>query len=310
MVVPEWTFSVELPRQSWSRGQKGRFTLSQLVGVNQRDNEVPLAHLGVVTNSRRERRGASVRPWWSRRLRPALALLLVAIACGGGVEPDPPGTRRLLFLGNSLTYTNDLPAMVEALAAAAELPRLRTAAVTRPGANLQDLWELTDARAQVAKGGWDVVVMQQGPSSLPESRADLREWALRFAAPIHDAGARPALYMVWPDAAHAAAFDAVSTSYALAAADVDGMLFPVGEAWRAAWRRDARLALYSADDFHPSPAGTYLAALVIVSRLSGRPAAGLPARFRVGGSVLEVPAAQAALLQAAADEANERFGRP
>src|SRR5829696_4818597 len=164
MVVPERRFRVELPRQSWSHGQKGRFAVPQPAGVNQRDNEVPLTHLRLMTNSRRERRVASFRPWWSRRLRPALALLLVAIACGGGVEPDPPGTRRLLFLGNSLTYTNDLPAMVEALAAAAALPRLRTAAVARPGANLQDLWELTDARAQVAKGGWDVVVMQQGPS--------------------------------------------------------------------------------------------------------------------------------------------------
>lgn len=53
---------------------------------------------------------------WSRRMRPALVLSLVALACGGGVGPDAPGTRRLLFLGNSLTYSNDLPAMVEALA--------------------------------------------------------------------------------------------------------------------------------------------------------------------------------------------------
>lgn len=247
--------------------------------------------------------------WW-RRLRPALVLSVVALACGGGLEPDAPGTRRVLFLGNSLTYTNDLPAMVQLLAAAAELPDILTAAVTRPGANLQDLWELTDARARVANGGWDVVVMQQGPSSLPESRVDLREWTLRFATPIRRAGARPALYMVWPDAEHAASFDAVSASYALAAADVDGLLFPVGEAWRAAWRRDPTLPLYSADGFHPSPVGSYLAALVIVSRLAARPAVGLPTRFTVNGALLDVPAAQAALLQQAADEANARFGGP
>lgn len=250
--------------------------------------------------------------WWIRRCRLMAALLLAAVACGGatGAPPDEPGARRVLFLGNSLTATNDLPAMVEALGAAAELPPIRTAAVTRSGANLQDLWDSTDARARVDRGGWDVVVMQQGPSSLPESERDLREWARRFATAIRAAGARPALYMVWPMAERAASFDAVSASYAHAAADVDGMLFPVGEAWRAAWRRDAALPLYGPDNFHPSPTGTYLAALVMVSMLSGRSAIGLPTRVTVRGATLDVPASRAVLLQEAADEAIASFGRP
>ena len=42
-----------------------------------------------------------------------------------------------------------------------------------------------------------------------------------------------------------------------------GLLLPAGDAWRAAWAADARLPLYGPDGFHPSPMGTYLAALVI-----------------------------------------------
>src|SRR5688572_5029979 len=50
-----------------------------------------------------------------------------------------------------------------------------------------------------------------------------------------------------------------------------------GTAWRAAWKREPALALYSPDGLHPSRAGTYLAALVIVSRTLGITPIGLPA---------------------------------
>jgi hypothetical protein len=56
--------------------------------------------------------------------------------------------------------------------------------------------------------------------------------------------------------------------------------------------------LYGPDDFHPSVEGSYLAALVIYVRLSGHSPVALPARFALpGGSVVEIPASTAALLQ-------------
>ncbi|MDH3224200.1 MAG: hypothetical protein OEO23_10835, partial [Gemmatimonadota bacterium] len=54
-----------------------------------------------------------------------------------------------------------------------------------------------------------------------------------------------------------------------AAANVDGTLFPAGEAWRAAWRVDESLGLYGGDGFHPSVLGSYLAALTIYQRIDG-----------------------------------------
>ena len=109
-------------------------------------------------------------------------------------------------------------------------------------------------------------MLQQGPSSLPESQANLREYTRRFAEEIRKSGGVPALYMVWPESSRPKAFDAVSQSYAAAANDVNGILFPAGEAWRAAWRRDPKLKLY-ADDLHPTAAGSYLVALVMYERL-------------------------------------------
>ena len=108
--------------------------------------------------------------------------------------------------------------------------------------------------------------------------------------------------MVWPESDRRDAFDGVSQSYARAAEDVSGMLFPVGEAWRGAWRRDPAVPWYGPDGFHPTPTATYLAALVIYQQISGRSPVGLPA-------LTEMPAGRARLLQEAAQEANAQFGR-
>jgi hypothetical protein len=118
------------------------------------------------------------------------------------------------------------------------------------------------------------------------------------------------MYSVWPIATRQFDFDRVNESYTLAATDVNGMLFPVGEAWRAAWRRDPNLALYAADGLHPSIRGSYLGGLVIASMLVDRSPVGMPARFSLrSGAIIDIPSAEAALMQAAAVEAIASFGK-
>jgi hypothetical protein len=207
---------------------------------------------------------------------------------------------RILFIGNSLTAVNNLPALVEAIARADGAVRIETQMVAYPDHSLEDHWNRGDARRAIAGGRWDVVVLQQGPSALPESQALLREYAKGFAAEIRKAGARPALYMVWPSASRAFDFDGVSRSYARAAADVGGLLLPAGDAWREAWKRDRALALYGPDGFHPSALGTYLSALVIYRQITGRPVVGLPSPLSsIDPEVVRV-------LQEAASEAGGR----
>jgi hypothetical protein len=154
--------------------------------------------------------------------------------------------------------------------------------------------------------------LQQGPSSLPENRANLIEWSKRFDVEIRNAGGRPALYMVWPQITRQQDFDNASMSYQLAAESVKGMLFPVGEAWRAAWRRSSTLPLYSGDGLHPNVNGSYIAALVMFQLLYDKTPVGLPARLRLavrGEPVLEITPSTADILQAAAVEANAQFGK-
>jgi hypothetical protein len=246
-----------------------------------------------------------------------LALLLVLSACASspsGPSPDgaaPPGALRVLFIGNSLTYYNDLPGVVAALVDSLDLAQrfwYRTAAL--PDYSLEDHWLTTSSRTALERDSFDIVVMQQGPSSLPENQAHLREWALRWAVAIREAGAAPAMYMVWPDATRRFAFEDVAEAYTAAAVAIDGMLFPVGRAWLEAWSIESGLALYGPDAFHPSGLGTYLAALVMLDRLYTVDLATVPARIRTSGGVtITVPAEMQAALIQATRTANEQYGR-
>lgn len=242
--------------------------------------------------------------------------VLVIAGCASAGDPPQPqiepvgppeGAFGVLFMGNSLTYTNDLPGIVERMLTSANIGPVAVASRSFPNFGLQDHWINSSTLSAVA-GGWDIVIMQQGPSAT-EGRPSLLQYSKLFANQIRDAGGTPGLYMVWPSMARDFDFDGVSDSYAMAADQVDGFLFPAGEAWRNAWERGVTLPLYGPDGFHPSPVGTYLAALVIYEQLSGQSLSSLPLNTPASLNLFDADSAIVALLHEAAAEANTRFAR-
>jgi len=236
-----------------------------------------------------------------------MAVLLVTAGClpQRSVVPGAPTGPGLhvLFIGNSLTYVNNLPGILEALADSAHEPLLETRMVAKPDYSLEDHWNDGDARRAITAGRWSVVVLQQGPSSLDESRTLLVSYAKAFAEPIHGSSARPALYQVWPTIDRAADFPRANESYRMAADAVSGLLFPVGEAWLLAGQMDASIPLYAFDGLHPSIEGSYVAALVMYAVLYGKSPVGLPATLRLrNGTVVAVKSRYAAALAAAAEQ--------
>jgi hypothetical protein len=242
-------------------------------------------------------------------------ILLCAVigACNKSPSETELPTRQLpaegfnvLFIGNSLTYWNALPALVSALADSAKLPELNWAMVAYPDYNLEDHWARGDAPKAIALGNWDYVVLQQGPSSVLVNREQLINSTRMIDVELRRVNARAALYSVWPQISRQQDFPAAIESYRLAAETVNGLFLPVASAWLIAADMDRTIALYSQDGLHPSPAGSYLAALVMFQQLYDRSPVGLPARVRLdvdGAPILSVTAAQAATLQAAAAEA-------
>lgn len=241
-----------------------------------------------------------------------VALLL--LACGGSpagpgtpppAPPPPPvaGAMRVLMVGNSLTSTGDVPYLVAEMAAQAGEPRPVVHSVTYANFSLEDHWQGGGARNLLRTGAYDVLVMQQGPSTAPASADHLLEWSGRWADEARGVGTRPALYAVWPP--DGGDLNAGITHYTNAAAAKGAALFPVSHAWRIAWQATPAPALYGPDRFHQGPDGAWLAALVICAMLFDRPVADFP-------NILpnQISPAMAATLRTAASQAVAQFGRP
>jgi hypothetical protein len=250
-----------------------------------------------------------------RRARLAGVLAGAVLACGssGGVTGPPPGDGpAILFVGNSLTYFNDMPEIVAAISLGAEDdPPMRVGMIAFPGFALEDHWNQGDALEAIDSGEWDVVVLQQGPSTLPASRDHLVHWAGRFAERIRAAGADPALLSVWPTDGTEDGYDATLASYRAAAEAVGGLLIPAGEAWRAAGARDSTLSFTTFDGFHPSLLGSVVVAYAVWHAIGGRTPVGLPPEIESPELArITMPSALAMLVQQAVVEAQAAHGRP
>ena len=117
------------------------------------------------------------------RHRPVLLFLVVAAVLGFAacVLPAGPGTqgipslvgnRRVLFVGNSHTYQNDLPGMLVSLAHASGDTALRAGAVAYPNFALEDHFAQGDAAKALSHSGWEFVVMQQGTLGAPRESGE------------------------------------------------------------------------------------------------------------------------------------------
>jgi hypothetical protein len=244
-------------------------------------------------------------------VRAFIAFLAVTGCNSSGAPAEPPSvsptTYRVLFIGNSLTYSNDLPATVARLAGSANVT-IHVASVAAPNLALIDhVNGSSNAPDVIGQGGWNYVVLQQGPSALSLSRDTLLLATRLLATQIQAVGARTALLMVWPESGRFGVFDDVRDSYRAAAANVGGVLLPAGEAWRAAWATDPQLPLYGPDGYHPSELGTYLAALVVYEGITGNDARALPDQAIVAGRDIGTAGSRVRMLQEAAHQTVIRF---
>ena len=221
----------------------------------------------------------------------------------------PPTPLRVLFIGNSYTYVNALPALVARLGAEGARqgsgPTITVDSVTVGGASLRDHWTQNTAPTRVMAGGWSAVVLQ-GQSVEPALNAAVfRTYAMRFGELVVSARARPVFYATWPrragDAVYAEtwsggspeAFNArLDEGYSSAATAVGGVTAHVGNAWMAALRAHPTVNLYDPDGSHPSPAGTWLAGCVMYRALTG-----LDAPAGLDGAITGVTADDARVLR-------------
>lgn len=189
------------------------------------------------------------------------------------VEPRDAGPpRRVLFVGNSYTYFNDMPQVVRAIGEASGAP-LEPEAITVGGATLADHWMTTGARERIAAGGLDFVVLQGQsvePVFTPES---FDTHAELFASALREAGAEGVWFASWGrrdvGAEPRTLMELIEERYEAAAAHNGDAVARVGAAWEIAMIAMPEVELFAPDGSHPSAAGSLLTSCVIFQALTG-----------------------------------------
>lgn len=223
-----------------------------------------------------------------------LALVLAAMV----VPAQPAGSAersvRVLFIGNSLTSANNLPAMV------ADMARSRGHGlqydIYAPGGyRLLQHAKDPKALAKIRQGNWDFVVLQEHGQCLGFSQAEIEVSVYPYVAQLDQAikMASPKATIVYymtmarksGDLGHisishelktyAGTQHRVDKAYIDMARVFPAVLAPVGLAWEDFRAQNPSIDLY-ADEAHPNIKGSYLAACVIYETLFKENSQGLP----------------------------------
>ena len=243
-----------------------------------------------------------------------LSILLLAIfPCAMAAE-----AKRVLIIGNSYTFYNNLPDSLEALSKKTAYP-LEVDSYTAGAMSLHGFLTMpqhTKARQLVESGRYDWVVLQdqsQTPAYKPEeSLSAVQQWA--DIATQHDT--RVMLFLTWAHASRQGnrylpmldMQERTSTTYCQAALACNARVAPVGEAWAAWYRNNPDTPLHGKDCSHPNAMGSYLAACVLHAAITGKAIKGVPGTLRKRGKTLiSIPAASARELQKTANASLKEF---
>ena len=203
---------------------------------------------------------------------------------------------RVLFVGNSLTYTHDVPGMVDRLAKAQPGPVPLIVVSDTLGGRGLDYWaDSGELRRLIAEVPWNVVVLQERSvtPSLPASDRvhDMDPPLRRLAGEVRARGAQTMLFMTWAHEhgmfsgdSYGAMQDRIAAAYEAEGAAVGAPVAPVGVAWARAHELAPSLDLWGGDDTHESDKGAYLAACVLYATLTGRSPVGNPYTAGIDGA--------------------------
>ncbi|HTX79087.1 MAG TPA: DUF4886 domain-containing protein [Longilinea sp.] len=199
-----------------------------------------------------------------------------------GTEP----CTRVLFIGNSYTSVNDLPATFTALAKSGG-HAVQTNAADEGGWTLDDHVKASETANLLSLGRWDYVVLQeqsQFPSVEPYRTQIMYPAARSLVQQVRATGAQPIFFLTWahrdgwPEeglTTYEAMQARIDAGYLGIAGELDVPVAPVGPAWQAAMQRDPQLALWQSDNSHPTQQGTYLAACVFYAAIFRQSPVGL-----------------------------------
>ncbi|NNE27793.1 MAG: SGNH/GDSL hydrolase family protein [Saprospiraceae bacterium] len=172
----------------------------------------------------------------------------------------------ILFIGNSLTYTNNLPQLVEQECQRRNMV-ISSEMVALPNYALLDHWRDGQIQKMIRKGKFDYVFIQQGPSSQAWGREVLLEYGKKIRKLCDKHDSELIYLMVWASRTYYHTFDGVIKNHEDAARINGALVCPVGKVWKSHFDATEDFSYYGADGFHPSMEGSLKAAELIVDCL-------------------------------------------
>lgn len=227
-------------------------------------------------------------PFRREQCIPGIFVLIAAMTGASAAAAQEKGAApakqlRVLFVGNSQIYYNDLPRMVEALAESApeDRPRTRADSFVSGGASLEGLWNRGTGkgapRAKIAEEKWDYVVLQELFNAKPES---FNRYAPLFHELIRRNGSRTVLFCTASmSQLYPKGFQELHDMHVAMGKKLKVPVAAAGKAWLACWgdkpSPEQRLALYDRDKAHPGKKGSYVYACTVYAALTGYSPLGL-----------------------------------
>lgn len=175
---------------------------------------------------------------------------------------------RVLLIGNSHTYFNDMPWMLAQLCRSNRIETDVTM-LAHGGKGLDFHVKEPEVRFNICYGGYDAVVLQHTAHPMGELKA-MENAAVQLSDWITAAGSLPVLYMTWTARRDGfAAQPAMSRVYRELGRKLHCPVAPVGEVWWRYGRMAGEESLYAPDGEHASSVGSLLAAYTIARTVLG-----------------------------------------
>ena len=213
----------------------------------------------------------------------------------------------LLFIGNSLTFYNELPLVLARMLKCQSPPAvaggLKIWMMVQGGFTLEDHWRKNLTRTVVTQlGPWDYVVLQEQSIRILSEEAQYMRYLENFVEEVRKCGAKPVLYATWSLENEAAAFVTVTERFCSAAEKFQLLSVPVGRCWERLRKEHPGIQLYQ-DAVHPTESGTYLAACAFLRTLFATCPIGVTRQIvrDDGSTVFELDEETALILQQTAE---------
>lgn len=189
---------------------------------------------------------------------------------------------KVLFVGNSYTYGNNLAHIVSILSGGTNT-KLFTRKSVIGGAHLWEHWngdrELK-TKEIINEGDFDIVILQDYSTSAIETPDSTIKYVRLFAEYNDQFGAKTYLFNTWARKKVPQFQPLIDEVYTRAAFDDKIVRVPVGSAWERAMDIRPSIELFTSDGSHPNTLATFLTACVFVRAITGELPQDIPGSFR------------------------------